>query len=323
MRAAFVGCGRFSGSRIYPSLKPAGLDLVAVCGRSREKTEARAAAYGIDAVFYDPVEMCRAVNPDVILVVAGPQGHYEIGRQLIPLGRPVWMEKPCAENAEQAEELARLAREAGVHVQVGFNYPYSLGIQKAANLIASGAFSSPAMVSVYWGLGEPDTRRFLLHYACHAVQLLHALTPGGLAGRMPEHVAHERRDGLDWIRATFRSPSGCIATLELSAQMPGPGHWSRVELHGKSGLLAIRDFTEVTFHEAAPWGALLKPGGKGWDGDRIWRTEPILFRESIEHAMGYVPELACFREIAQGHRPPEATIEDAAWGMRVLDRLSA
>ena len=121
--------------------------------------------------------------------------------------------------------------------------------------------------------------------------------------------------------AAFRGKDGCIAALELGTQMPGPGHWSRVELHSKDGLISIRDFTEVSFHEAAPWGDQLKLGDKPWDGDRIWRTEPLFMRDSVEQAWGYIPELIRFREAVQGKRNPEATIHEATWGMQVMDQL--
>jgi predicted dehydrogenase len=323
LNIGFVGCGRWSGKRIYPSLGEAGLALVAVCGRDKEKTEARARAYGIEQIFSDPVRMCRETEFDAVLVVAGPRGHYDVARALIPLGIPIWMEKPCAENADQAGELSAMAQEAGVHVQVGFNYRYTAGILKARELMANGTVAPPATISVRWWLGEPDTGRFLLHYACHAVDLLHALVPGGLVNNLDMHIDHHRQDGYDWYLVTFRGKDGCIAVLELGARMCASGHWSRVDLMSNDGLLSIRDFTEVIHHATAPWGDMLKPGDRTWDGDRVWRTEPLFGHASIEQSWGYVPELVRFRETVQGLADPEATLHEAAWGMQVLERLQA
>ena len=36
IRIGFIGCGTHSGTRLYPSLRSAGLDLVAVCDRPPE-----------------------------------------------------------------------------------------------------------------------------------------------------------------------------------------------------------------------------------------------------------------------------------------------
>ena len=146
LRVAFIGCGRFSGRAIYPSLAASGMELVAVCGRTRERTETRAAESGVEQVFYDPVEMCTAVKRDAVLIVAGPQGHYDIASALIPLGLPIWMEKPCAVNSEQASELSARAGAAGLLVQVGFNYRYTRGIQKALDCIVG--FSADVILKI-------------------------------------------------------------------------------------------------------------------------------------------------------------------------------
>ena len=82
LRIGFVGCGRWSGRRIYPSLRAAGLELAAVCGRSPEKTKARADVYRVAEIFDDPARMCREAGLDAVLVVAGPRGHYEVGRSI-------------------------------------------------------------------------------------------------------------------------------------------------------------------------------------------------------------------------------------------------
>ena len=290
-------------------------------GVNPEKTKARANEYHVADVFHDPVRMCREADLDAVLIVAGPRGHYEVGRSIIPLGKPVWMEKPCAENAGQAEELSDLARKAGSHVQVGFNYRYASGIRKARDMIDSGSFASPAMISVRWWLGESDTGRFMLHYACHAVDLLHSLTPGGLLDHLDPKIEHHRQDDLDWFQVTFRGANGCLAVLEMGAHMPLPGHWARVDLMSRDGLLTVRDFTEVIHHKSAPWGDQVRPGDQPWDGDQHWRTEPLLHHDSIENSWGYVPELIKFREIVEGAAEPETTIHEASWGMQVLKRM--
>ena len=309
--------------RIYPALKPAGLELVAVCDADEQKAQARAAEYGVSQVYTDPDKMCVAEQLDAVLVVTGPAGHYEVGKALLHKGYAVWTEKPCAVTSDQAAELAQLANQRGRHFQVGFNYRYSLRVQKATELISSGRFASPAMTSVRWWLGEPDTFRFMQHYVCHAVDLLHYLTPGGLLHDSRPHIQYLRRDNFDWYLVTFRARQGEIAVLELGAHMGGQCHHCRVDLMSGDGLLSVRDFTELTHHDTAPWGSLVKPDSKVYDGDRIWRTEPLLHRGWLWQTYGYAEELRRFREAVQGTRPPEATVTEAAWGMQIMDQLLA
>ena len=321
LRVGFVGCGRHSGMRIYPALKPAGLELVAICDADEQKAKQRAAEYNCNRIYTDVDAMCRAENLDAILIVTGPAGHYEVGNQLLNKGYHLWTEKPCAVTAEQAQELASLAATQRRHFQVGFNYRYALGVQKAVELMQSGRFGTPAMTSVRWWLGEPDTVRFMQHYACHAVDLLHYLTPGGLVDQSPSNVEYARRDNFDWYLLTFRGRQGGISVLELGAHMGGQCHHSRIDLMSGDGVLTVRDFTELTHYNTAPWGSLAKPDSKTYDGDQVWRTEPLLNRGWLWMTYGYAEELRRFREAVQGLRAPEATVAEAAWGMQVMDQL--
>lgn len=324
LRVGFIGCGRHSGMRLYPSLKAAGLDLVSVCDSDLEKARARASEYGVGKVYADWETMCAENRLDAVLIVTGPKGHEKLASALLKAGYSVWMEKPCAETAAGADALAEVARQSARHAQIGFNYRYTMGVQRCAELIRTGRFAAPATVSVRWWLGEPDTRRFMLHYVCHAVDLLHYLTPGGLTHLNPRtdlRVEHLRQDDFDWYVVTARGKSGTIAVLELGAHMGGMCHFCRVDMMGKDGVLTVRDFTEVTHYDTAPWGDLRKPDSKVYDGDRLWRTEPLLTRGFIGQTFGYILELERFRETVQGKRPGEATAAEAAWGMHVMDTL--
>jgi len=128
LRVAFIGCGRHSGLRPYPGLADAGLELVAVCDLDQEKAQARAAQYGARHVYADHETMCRQQQLDAVLVVTGPQGHYELTKSLLRLGHHVWTEKPCAVTSAEADELVELSERAGRHVQTGFNYRYGMGV---------------------------------------------------------------------------------------------------------------------------------------------------------------------------------------------------
>ena len=321
-RVGFIGCGRHAGQRIYPSLKPAGLELVAVCDQDEQKLHARADEYSVTHRYTDFKKMCSEQELDAVLNVTRPPGHWAVTKELLKLGYNVWIEKPCAETSEKADDLVQCARDAGRHVQVGFNYRYTSGVQRAVDLIESGQFTEPAIVRVHWWLGETHTFKFMQHYVCHAVDLVHYLTPGGLTHSLDMHIAHQRRDELDWFSVTFRGKTGCIAVVEVAPHMCGYGHWGQVELLGKDGVLSVRDFTALTHYETADWGDFKTPESKPYNGDREWRTEPLLFnRGTIVESWGYQAELERFREAVQGKREPEASVAEAAWGMHVMDEM--
>lgn len=319
IRVGFIGCGTHSGRRLYPSLRSAGLELVALCDMDRAKAEARAAEYGVASVYTDYRAMCEGERLDAVLVAIGPEAHYELALALLERGYHVWTEKPCAPDAEQADRVVEAAERAGRHVQTGFNYRYTHGVQKALGLIRDGRFAPPAMLSVRWWLGVPDPIEFWYHYMVHAVDLLNYLAPGGLRDM---RVAHQGQAGYDFYVATFRADD-CLAVLELSSHMPIDGHWARIDWQSRDGQLSVRDFTELTHFATVPWGKFAPPDAPDYDGDRVWRTEPLIARGPFVDSWGYVTELDKFRQAVLGLAAPECTIREAAWGMRVCEQMLA
>ena len=172
LKIGFIGCGRHAGLRIYPSLELAGLKLVATCDFDSGRAEKYAQRWGAARSYTDHRTMCDKEELDAILLVTGPQGHFELGKNLVEMGYPVWMEKPPAPTASQTEELAETAEKNEQHVQVGFNYRYTAGVQRAKKKIKEGEFGKPFAVAVRWWLGAQDGEHFLHHYLCHAVDLL-------------------------------------------------------------------------------------------------------------------------------------------------------
>ena len=255
LRVGFIGCGRHAGERIYPSLALAGIDLVATCDLARAREYA--GRFGAANSYTDYRQMCDAEDLDALMLVVGPVGHYQVGMDLLDLGYPIWMEKPPAPSADDAERLAVASADTGVHVQVGFNYRYTIGVRRAHSLIANGEFRPPRVVAVRWWLGGPeDGDPFLQHYVVHAVDLL-----GYLAGGIGNPEVRKAVSGNRFFYvASFdggtsgEGAGGAIATLELRNHMDIRGRWCRIDWHSDSGLLSCADFETVTL-----------VGGKSYD----------------------------------------------------------
>lgn len=315
IRVGFIGCGSHSGENIYPALRPAGLELAAVCDINSQAAKDRAAEYNLGNFYTDFRDMCRAEDLDAVLVAVGPEVHYKCAMALVQAGHHVWTEKPCSVTAAQADEMVNAGQRNGKIIQTGFNYRYTIGIQKAVSLIRSGRFARPGSVRVHWWLGDPDPVHFWHHYMVHAVDLLLYLAGADLA---MTHAEHQVRDGRDYYLATFRTPDNDLVLLDLSNGMPIEGHWARVEWHSADGILSVDDFTLVNHYQAHG-----TEQDSPYHGDHIWRTESMFKKSPFIRAWGYVPELILFREAVRGVRKPEATIAEAAWGMHVCERLLA
>ncbi len=313
-----IGCGAHSSLHIHPSIAEAGLELAACCDLDVDKAKRMAARFANGRYYTDWREMCRIEKPDAAIVVIGPRQHHDMAMELTGMGYHVWTEKPPAETAAASAEVARRAREAGRIVQTGFNYRFTIGVRSARRMIERGDFHRPGMVAVRWWLGDKDPRMFTWHYVCHAVDLLNHLA--GPLGKMV--VKSAVRDDFRWYQAMFDTPSGCLAVLELSNSMPIQQPWCRIDWMSSSGILSAVDFYRLELLRGGPPKAVNEEHGYDEHPPNGWWSPPFYGggRMALER-WGYIPELVAFRKAVQGEATPEATIEDAAFSMRISEEI--
>lgn len=91
-----------------------GLELRAVCSRTRERGEAYARQYGAAQVFTDPAAMARDDGIDAVYIASPNRLHAPLSRLFLENGKHVLCEKPLAARPEEVEALQALARERGL-----------------------------------------------------------------------------------------------------------------------------------------------------------------------------------------------------------------
>lgn len=150
VKVAVVGCGMISNIYIK-NLKHlfSITDVVALCNRTPEKAEQKAAQYGIPRTmrFEEVLE-----DPEIELVVnlTSPDAHYDIIRRALLAGKHVYTEKMLCPTFEQGKELVRIAREKGLRLGVAPDTFLGAGLQTARKVVDSGFIGevTSALVSI-------------------------------------------------------------------------------------------------------------------------------------------------------------------------------
>lgn len=116
-----------------------GAELVAICGRNRERAGEMAAKYNISRVFTDYKAMIDQGGLDAVIVGAPDDLHYEITMQALRAGLHVLCDKPLALTAQQAWEMYAAAEMAGVKHMVLFTFRWMPFFRYVRDLIGQGA----------------------------------------------------------------------------------------------------------------------------------------------------------------------------------------
>jgi len=137
IRAGIVGVG-FMGTVHARAVRRAGGSVSRIMGSSPASSRAGAERIGADFATDTLAELLAADDVDVIHVCTPNGTHASIVRATIAAGKHVVCEKPLAVDPVEAEELVRLAADAGVTATVPFVYRFYPTVREARARVADG-----------------------------------------------------------------------------------------------------------------------------------------------------------------------------------------
>ena len=159
------------GARVVAAYKGGSPDVESSYKRVDKFAEELSTKWKVELVS-DIATLCRKVD-GVLLESGDGRVHLAQIRPVIAAGKPVFIDKPLASTLEDAREIARLAKQAGVPW-------FSASSLRYAEIATSLKFPD-IMSAITWGPGplEPHHQLDLSWYAIHAVELLYTLMGTG------------------------------------------------------------------------------------------------------------------------------------------------
>ena len=122
LRFAIFGTGYWSRFQLAGWRELEGVECVALYNRTRAKAEALAQAFDVPTVYDDAEELFRREPLDFIDIITNVETHSQFVHLAAVHGLPVICQKPMATSLEEAEQMVRVCREAGVPFFVHENW---------------------------------------------------------------------------------------------------------------------------------------------------------------------------------------------------------
>jgi len=288
----------------------AGHDVVAVMSSSAERAKAFAAENRIDSAC-DSLDVLLA-DPSVRVVYVSTTNELHRPQVLAAAkaGRHVLCEKPLALTVEDAADMVRACREAGVVMATNHHLRNAATHRKIRELIRGGAIGRPLFARVFhavylpphlqgWRLDKPQAGGgVILDITVHDIDTLRFLLDAepveavGIA-----QSASMAREGLeDGAMSVVRFDNGVLAQLHDAFTLKHAGHG--IEIHGDAGSVIGRNVMSQR-----PVGEVVLRNDAG---------EQVV---PVEHEGLYVRGVGAFCAALQGNGTPAATGED---GVRSL-----
>jgi predicted dehydrogenase len=293
VRIGLVGLGYWGPNlaRNFDDLP--GAELAWLCDSDGERRAGVAARFPDARTTADLDELLQDPGLDAIVIATPVVTHHALSKQALEAGKHVFVEKPMALEAEEAEELVELAEERDLVLMPGHLLLYHPGVRKLKELVDSGALGR---VLVVYGnrqnLGQiRKDENALGSLGAHDLSvILH------LVGEEPVEC-HAHGESIlgeveDVVFCYLKFPSGIVAHMHLS--WLDPHKMRKMTVVGAAKMAVFDDMDldrKVTVYDKAAEQAMGTYGEWQTRTGDIWipkiaNDEPL--RLECEHFLGLV-----------------------------------
>ena len=134
IRVAILGAGGITHKAYLPILSNwPGIEIVGIYSRTQDSIDKVCSEFHLNNGTTNVKELIKK-KPDAAFVLTNDQTHFKYVTMLLNSGIDVFVEKPLAQNSEEAQILALIAEKKDKVLMVGFNRRYSLLYKKAKEI---------------------------------------------------------------------------------------------------------------------------------------------------------------------------------------------
>ncbi len=234
--------------------------IAGVCCQHYDNAVEAAETYNLGKAYASVEELLSDDSIDIVDICTPNVFHYEQLKAALNAGKHVYCEKPLCINAEQAQEIASLAKEKKRICAVVFNTRFMLPVMRAKELIDSGRIGKPLSFCgrfYHSSATEPDKKAgwkqdrdicgggVLFDLGSHTIDLIRWLCGEFESVSGLYQIAYPERlgpDGKKWqtnaeeaFYMTARLENGACGTISVGKVMPGTNDDHTFEIFGTSG----------------------------------------------------------------------------------------
>ena len=287
------------------------------------------ARYGVPG--FTEVSDLLAQDIEAVLIAVPDRFHLPVGEEALNAGKHVLMEKPAADTSEQASQLARLAADRGLKLQIGAMRRHDPGINYARQAVAElgpvlsvtcwyrvhSRFRPPTEQALFpFVVVDEDVRRteagfkadrqryLLATHGAHVFDTLRYLA--GDVAAVQARVAHVGSD-FSW-HGTGRLASDGLASFEICANVHSD-YSEGFEIYGGRGHVSVQSYFPF-FRRASSVRVFSEEDG-------TWRSPEFGAADT------YQRQVQAFAEAVRTGAATDPSAQDGVQALRLIEAVTA
>jgi len=163
LRFAVLGCGFWSQYQIAAWRELEGVELAAVCNRTRSKAQAVADRFGVKAVYDDAEAMLRETKLDFVDVITDVDTHERFVTLAAHHRLPVICQKPMAPDLSAAQRMVEACNKAAIPLLIHENWRWQHPLRQFKKLMDPSDLGDPFRARITFSCSFPvfDNQPFL------------------------------------------------------------------------------------------------------------------------------------------------------------------
>ena len=253
--AAIAGLGKRGAHHAEAFSQNPRFEIVGLCDIDQERMEAAGRRFGVSYTNSNAAQMLTDTKPEILVFCTLPTIRLEFIRAGLGAGvQLIAFEKPIATTTNEAREITRLLREAGVKSVVSHQHRYGEHYQRVKEIIASGAIGR---VHTVYG----HATGWMMHMMTHLIDYIRWYNDGAeaewvvgqAAGKTKFEDLHASPDYIAGLIQFENGVRGIVECGEGAPNVPEVEYWWRKCRIGAQG---TEGFAEVL--TGAGWRAVTR-----------------------------------------------------------------
>lgn len=320
IKFGIIGLGGISQLMHLPDLAAnKEVELAAIADINRSALDQVSARFKVSKTYLDYHKMLKEVELDAVIIATPTKSHTKIAMDCLEAGKHVFVEKPLARTAEEARQIATLAKEKGLLAMVGMNLRYRPDIMLLKSIVGSGDIGIPYYVKSSWlkpqsSSGKWFTKKdeagggviFDLGVVLLDVALWFLDYPA-ISSVSTKNFAVNTKNVEDSSISMIKTATDSLIYLESSWAMSGEKDSFNLEIYGTKGNAFINPLRII----------------KIIDGQKIELKPMINDNRKIHFEKSYQNELNHFVGAIKGHNPLLSSAEESAARLSIVEKMYA